>query len=92
MSLLLRLAPFRNAFLVRGLFTWAGLRFAAAWVGLTDPNVVGQVWIIAVASLLVVMDARRRDEDLFLGNLGVPTMAIALMALPLPILVEALVL
>lgn len=89
---LLRLGPFRNAFLIRGLITWFGIRFFAAWVGITSPNLLEQIWIIGFAAAAVYLDARRRDEDLFLGNLGVPRIAIAVNALPFPIVMEMVVL
>jgi len=89
---LLRLGPFRNAFLIRGFVVWFGIRFLAAWVGMTTPNLFEQFWIIGLAAAAVYLDARRRDEDLFLGNLGVPRVAIALNALPFPVLMEMVVL
>jgi hypothetical protein len=89
---LLRIGPFRNAFLIRGLVAWAGVRFLAAWLAITSPNLLQQIWIVGVAVLAVYLDAIRREEDLFLGNLGIPRSAIALSALPFPILMEMLVL
>lgn len=91
MARLLGLGPFRNAFLIRGFVGWVGMRLAAAWVGITNPNLFQEFWIVALAATLVRLDAIRRDEDLFLGNLGIPRVAIALTALPLPILMELLV-
>ncbi|MEX2531463.1 MAG: hypothetical protein WD960_11885 [Gemmatimonadota bacterium] len=85
---LLRLGPFRNAFLARGLIAWVGIRVLAAGVEITSPNLLQQIWIVGLAAAVVYLDARRRDEDLFLGNLGIPRFAIGVNALPFPILME----
>ena len=88
MSLLFRIPAFRNAYLIRGLIVWIGLRLALAWGSITDPNVVEEMLVLGVVSVAVVLDARRRSEDLFLGNLGIPAVAIAVCALPLAALAE----
>jgi hypothetical protein len=90
MSLLLRMPAFRNAYAVRGLLVWIAVRLLLAR-GLANPNVVGEAAVLAVVAATVLLDARRRNEDLFLGNLGVSTGAIAVFALPLATLVELLV-
>ena len=58
-----------------------------AWAGISDPNLLQEVFIVGLAGGLVLWDARRRDEDLFLANLSVPSWAIVVMgacgALPL---------
>ena len=88
---LLRLAPFRNAFLIRGAAVWVGVRFLAAWAGVGDPNVLQEGFIVLLVGGLVWFDARRRNEDLFLANLGVPAWAVAVVgavgAVPLEVLV-----
>lgn len=85
---LARLAPFRNAFLFRGLGMWVFARLSAAFVGIADPNLVEEILILAVCAAAVLLDARRRREDLVLGNLTIPSTAIVLWALPLACLAE----
>lgn len=85
---LLRLRPFRNAYLIRGLLIWAAMRLMAVYVQITDPGLLVILLILCVVALATWLDARRRGEDLFLANLGVPAHAIALTALILPILLE----
>jgi hypothetical protein len=86
---LLRLRRFRSLFLLRGLTVWAAIRLAAAFLQITHPGLLGAAWILAMVGLAAYLDARRRGEDLFLANLGVPGWAPAAMALPLPILLES---
>lgn len=84
-------AAFRNAFLIRGAAAWVIVRIFMGATKTTDPNPVGELLVLLVIGALVVWDARRRNEDLFLANLGVPPWAIglagALGALPLELLV-----
>lgn len=87
----MELASYRNALALRGLFAWAGLRLAAAWVSITDPGLLLECFIVALVGGVVLMDAVRREEDLFLANLGVPRLAIALTAVPLAVALELLV-
>lgn len=88
---LLALAPFRNALLVRGAAVWVGVRILGAWGGVGDPNVLQEGFILLLVGGLVSYDARRRNEDLFLANLGVPAWAVGAVgvvgALPLELLV-----
>lgn len=88
---LLRLGSFRNAFLIRGAVIWLGVRILAAWGGVGDANVLQEGFVLLVVAGLVLVDARRRNEDLFLANLGVPAWAIAVLgaagALPPELLV-----
>lgn len=88
---LFQLPAFRNAYLLRGTLVWVGLRIAAAFGQLSNPGIVGELTMLGLVSLAVFLDARRRSEDLFLGNLGVPGWAIALTALPGAIVLEILV-
>lgn len=74
---LLRHAAFRNAYLFRGLGIWIGVRVVTAFAQVGDPNLVGEGLIVALVGALVGWDARRRNEDLFLANLGIPIHAIA---------------
>jgi hypothetical protein len=91
LSLLLRIPAFRNAYSMRGLLVWIAARLALGAGGVANPNPVEEALLLAVVAATVLLDARRRGEDLFLGNLGVSTGMIALFALPLATLVELLV-
>jgi hypothetical protein len=91
LSLLLRIPAFRNAYLIRGLIVWGGLRLALAWGNVRNPNAALEVLVLGVVGLAVLLDARRRSEDLFLGNLGIPAIAIAVCARPLAAVAELLV-
>ena len=84
---LLTLHPFRNAYLLRGALVWIGLRFMLAFLsamgaraGSLEPAPLTQVGIIGAVALVVYLDARRRSEDLLLGNLGIGGGAIALVS------------
>jgi hypothetical protein len=87
---ILQLGTFRNAYLFRGLAVWVGLRLAAAFVGIPQPDLAQKFLILGVVGLAVWLDARRRDEDLFLANLGVPGFAIVATALIVPLLLEGI--
>lgn len=86
-----RQGRFRNAFLLRGVAAWVGLRMMAAWAKIGDPNLAQEGFILLMVGALVIWDARRRNEDLFLANLGIPLAPIgvvgALGALPLELLI-----
>ncbi len=86
------LGPFRNAYLFRGTMVWIGIRFAFFAFEAVALGVVLKVGILATVGLTVYLDAKRRDEDLFLGNLGISGGWIAVAALPIPVLFEFLVL
>ena len=91
MARLWRLGGFRTALLLRGAAAWTIVRMALAFGKVGDPSLLMEVGIVALAGWLVVLDARRRDEDLFLANLGVSRWPIAVVgalgALPLELLV-----
>ena len=87
---ILRLPSIRNALLLRGFLVWVGVRVAALWVRIDDPNFLQSIWILGAVALIVFLDARRREEDVFLANLGVPGGVIAVAGLPLPLLLEVL--
>lgn len=89
--LLARLKPFRNAYLLRGLALWILVRLALAWARVYDPGAPTEAALLGVVALTAWVDARRRSEDVFLGNLGIPTWTIGAMALPLAVLAELLV-
>jgi hypothetical protein len=88
---LIRTRAFRNAYFFRGLLVWIAGRLAMAYGGVWNPNLVEEALLLALAAVAIALDARRRREDLFLGNLGVSTSDIALHALPLALIAELLV-
>lgn len=77
---IVRLPVFCRALVFRGAVFWVGVRLAAAFAGIVDPNPAQEVLIVGVVAWIAVWDARRRGEDLFLANLGVPASGIALAA------------
>ncbi|MBT8337240.1 MAG: hypothetical protein KJO11_11600 [Gemmatimonadetes bacterium] len=91
MGTLLGLGRLRNALLLRGAAIWVGLRVMAAWAGIGDPTVAQELFILALVGGLVVWDARRRNEHVWLANLGVSVWPMAVLgacgALPLELLV-----
>ena len=97
---LFELRAFRNAYLVRGVLVWVFIRIALAFNGAInpaagtqalDPAPLAEIGTIAVVALVVRWDARRRAEDILLGNLGIPAWTIALMATPAALMLELLV-
>ena len=80
---LLRTKPFSRALLLRGVAAWWAVRALAAFGGMLELNLLQAAFVTACAGLLVLLDARWRGEDLFLGNLGIPLLAlVAVGALP----------
>ena len=79
------LPPFRNAYLLRGLVVWIAVRLVLAFGNV--PSIAAPVGVVLamVVGVVIWLDARRRAEDLFLGNLGVPGWTIGVMA-TLPVL------
>jgi hypothetical protein len=71
---------------------WGGLRLVLAIFELPHPSLLERAVIVSIAAAAVFLDAKRRDEDVFLGNLGISGVAIVLMAIPVPVLLEWLVL
>jgi hypothetical protein len=88
---LLSLRPIRNAFLLRTLLIWCAVRLALASGGVGNPELGTELLVAAVVSGLVLLDARRRAEDVLLGNLGISAWSVVLLALPAAILLEVLV-
>jgi hypothetical protein len=88
MTRLFHLPRFRNAYVIRGVLVWMGVRLALAFMGVLSPNVLEESIVLAVVCLAVFLDARRRDEDVFLGNLGISAGVIPCYALPLALLLE----
>ncbi len=85
-----RLPRIRRSYLLRGLVVWVGLRAVLAVAGLVRVSALEAAAVLLVVVATIVLDARRRGEDVFLGNLGIPRRGIALAALPLPLLLELL--
>lgn len=88
--LLARLTPFRNAYLRRGVAVWALARLALGWARVPNPGMPTEIALLGIVALTVWVDARRRSEDVFLGNLGIPAWTIGAMALPAAVLAELL--
>lgn len=77
---ILRLPALCRALVFRGVVFWVGVRFAAAFAGVGDPNPVQEALILGVVAWMAIWDARRRGEDVFLANLGIPRTGIAMAA------------
>jgi hypothetical protein len=88
---LLRTKPFARALLLRGAAAWWAVRALAAFGGIWELNLLQAAFVTACAGLLVLFDACRRGEDLFLGNVGVPLVALVAVG-ALPALVAEIVL
>ena len=74
---LLAAGPIRNALLLRGFAAWWVVRIFAAWGGAgAYGNPAVSLTVVGLAATMVLLDARRRNEDLFLGNLGVASSAV----------------
>jgi len=86
-----RLGRMRNACMIRGLAVWLGLRAAGLVFGVIHLALPGTLFVLAVVAAATYLDARRREEDVVLGNLGIPGAGIALASLPLPLLLELFV-
>lgn len=77
--------------MVRSLVVWASVRLLAVAVE-RDPLVWQQVgFLIALPTALVLYDARRLGEAVFLGNLGLGWRALMLIALLPPVVGEIVV-
>jgi hypothetical protein len=88
---LLRLPRIRNAFVLRTILVWAALRLALAYGGVLDPELGTELVLVPLVAGTVVLDARRRREDILLGNLGIPSRSIAVLAMPVVAVLEALI-
>ena len=81
--------PFRNSYLLRGGVAWLGVRFMGAWAGIAIGNPLVSLIVVGAAAAMVLIDARRRNEDLFLGNLGIGTWAVLVIAGLPAVVIEA---
>lgn len=91
---LVHLAPFRNAYLIRGAVTWGGIRLFLAFLAFQGAGVPldlplhMEVGVLAIVPVAVLLDAGRRSEDLFLANLAVSAVPIVAWSLPLAVVLE----
>jgi hypothetical protein len=79
----------------RASLVWLGLRAAMlalagtlSGAGGASVDLYSSVLIIVVTVALVLWDGRRRNEHLFLANLGVPLRALAIIAALPPLVLE----
>jgi len=86
-----QLRPFRNAYLGRGLAVWVLARLALAWNEILDPGIGAEIALLGVCGIAVWIDAHRRTEHVFLGNLGIPGWTVAALAVPAALLAEMVV-
>ncbi|MDQ3310486.1 MAG: hypothetical protein M3497_10205 [Gemmatimonadota bacterium] len=99
-SLVVRVQPFATAILYRSVAAWLGVRIfvavAIALLGLVPPphpvllSPGAALTVVLVVAVLGLVDAHRRNEDLFLANLGVSRSRIVVTA-AIPALVLELV-
>jgi hypothetical protein len=102
-GLVVRVQPFGTAVLRRSAFTWLAVRiFVAVCVAFLGEllvlpphplllSPVAGLGVVLTVGAIGLMDARRRNEDLFLANLGVSRTQIAVTA-AMPALVLELLL
>jgi len=88
---LLQLPRFLKAYTLRTAVVWIGVRVALAFGGVANPGLVIEIALLPVVATVVLLDARRRGEDVFLGNLGIPAWSIAGVVVPIAALLETLV-
>ena len=74
-----------------GALVWLFLRVCIGFPVTRTELAVGTAIIVAVAALVAVVEARRHGDLLLLGNLGVRPHTVALLATPLPLLLDLLV-
>jgi hypothetical protein len=65
---------------IRAYVVWLALRVAMLAAGGLGVNLYSSVLAIAVTVALVTLEGRRRNEHLFLANLGVPLPALLILA------------
>ncbi len=90
LDILVRTVGFRRAYLLRGFAVWVLMRMGYAFLGGGTLGLIQVAFVAAMTSGVVVIDARRRNEDLFLANLGVSRWAIALLATAIPLGLEVI--
>ena len=85
------LRGFSSALILRGVVVWVAVRIGGAFAGIANPDLIQEVFILGVVGVALVVDVRRRNENLFLGNLGVSLAAIVTVALSGAAILESLV-
>lgn len=88
--ILMRTPGFRRTYLLRGLIVWFAIRAGYTLLGPSSFSLLQVGFVVLAAVGAVLIDARRRNEDLFLANLGVARTTIGLAAATLPVLFEGL--
>ncbi len=74
---------FATLLLTRAVLLWLAVRLAAAATSGVRQSPLAAVTVIAIATALTSLDARRQGEHLFLANLGVPVaLQVAIAASP----------
>ncbi len=87
---------FARAILLRSFIVWAGIRatlllLVTALGGGVRLSVRAALLLIVVTTALTIFEGRRRNEHIFLANLGVPTLWLVLLAAAVPALLEILI-
>ena len=81
--------PFLSSILLRSSIIWVGLRgMLFILFTLVVPSFAAAALIVGVTALLTTMEGRRRNEHVFLANLGVQVWSLALVAAVLPLVGE----
>jgi hypothetical protein len=88
--------PFASAIVARGVLLWAVLRLvvwflSAVTGGGTSLSGGAVLLLVLVAAVAAFLDTQRRNEVLFLANLGVGSIPIALLAGGPALLLELLI-
>ena len=82
-------SPFLASVLLRSSVIWVGLRgMLFILFTLVVPSFAAAALIVGVTALLTTMEGRRRNEHVFLANLGVQVWFLALAAAVLPLVGE----
>lgn len=80
---------FISRMVVRACLVWLALRVAVlALEGGASVDLYTSVVIVTVTVALVLLDGRRRNEHMFLANLGVPLPALLIIATLPPVVLE----
>lgn len=83
---------FLRSILIRSLVVWAGLRaFGYFRVGVIVPTLGAVMLTIVLVAFLTALDGRRRNEPLFLANLGVTPWSLIILGGVVPLVAELLV-
>jgi hypothetical protein len=84
--------PFLHQILIRSLLVWAGLRaFGYLRARVIVPTIAAVMLTIVLVALLTALDGRRRNEPLFLANLGVTPWCLIILGGVVPLVAELLV-